>query len=430
MLAAIRALVASFRGDLPDIIRFSRRALDFLPEGGTTWRTWVAMALGSAYRFSGDMLAANQAYSEAVASSQAAGNVFLTLIAGSRLAIGERLCGRLRRVVEICRQQLRLLSESGLSQTAMAGGPLAMWGEVLCEWNDLDGAMDCLRKSVALSERGRHVAGLGLGYLSLLEVLFSRQDEVGVQETISKLEKLARESDLPVWIAVGTAAWKVRIWIAQGKLEAAAQLLEERGLNVDDDITYLREAEYLLLARLLTAQGKHKEAAGLLARLLRRAETEGRVAWVIAVRVLQALTFQAQGDIAEAIASLERALSLAEPEGYVRVFVNEGLPMAQLLYQVAARGMAPEYAGQLLAAFDLETKPPEPLSERELEVLQLIAEGLSNREIGEELSLSVNTVKVHAYNTYGKLGVHSRTQAVAQAKMLGLLPSGPWSVGS
>ena len=142
----------------------------------------------------------------------------------------------------------------------------------------------------------------------------------------------------------------------------------------------------------------------------------------------------AQGSVAQALAALKRALSLAEPGGLVHVFVEKGAPMAQLLYQAAARGLKPEYAGRLLASFPTSEAPEpfqeapaeraamvEPLSEREIEVLQLIAEGLSNREIAEKLFLSVSTVKVHTYNIYSKLDVHSRTQAVAKARALGIL---------
>jgi len=152
--------------------------------------------------------------------------------------------------------------------------------------------------------------------------------------------------------------------------------------------------------------------------------------------VLQALAHEAQGNIPLALAPLERALALAEPEGYVRIFADEGPPMARLLYEAATRGIAPDYARRLLAAFPvaepekagpsrtqvLKSELVEPLSERELEILELMAEGLTNQEIASRLFLALNTVKTHSRNIYGKLNVRSRTQAVARAQALGLLP--------
>jgi LuxR family maltose regulon positive regulatory protein len=163
------------------------------------------------------------------------------------------------------------------------------------------------------------------------------------------------------------------------------------------------------------------------------AEDAGWAVYGADVLALEALAHEALGDTAQALAVLERAISLAEPGGFVHLFIEKGAPMAQLLYQAAARGIKPEYAGKLLAAFPTSEAPEpfretpgkmvEPLSEREIEVLELIAQGLSNREIAQKLFLSVSTVKVHTYNIYGKLGVHSRTQAVAKARALGVLPS-------
>ena len=149
---------------------------------------------------------------------------------------------------------------------------------------------------------------------------------------------------------------------------------------------------------------------------------------------MQALVRQTQGDLPAALASLERALTLAEPEGYVRIFVDEGAPMAQLLSEAVARGIMPDYIGKLLAAFEVEERgsedksylPPaqpliEPLSQRELEVLRLMAQGLSNREISEQLFLALSTVKGHNRNIFDKLQVQRRTEAVARARELGLL---------
>ena len=190
-----------------------------------------------------------------------------------------------------------------------------------------------------------------------------------------------------------------------------------------------------MFARVLIAQGEVGEADRLLIRLREDAEIGGRKGDLIEILALYALSLQNQEDTDQALATLEKALALAEPEGYIRVFVDEGPPMARLLYDAANRGISQQYARRLLSAFpvaepeladSLRTRVPkpefvEPLSERELEILQLIAEGLTNPEIASRLYLSLNTVKVHTRNIYGKLGVHSRTQAVARSQELGLL---------
>jgi LuxR family maltose regulon positive regulatory protein len=242
---------------------------------------------------------------------------------------------------------------------------------------------------------------------------------------------------------------KTRIRIAQGKIAEALDWVLARDLSVDDELSYLREFEHITLARVLIARYKNDpvdgsihEAMGLLERLLQAAEEGKRMGSVIEILALLALAHAAQGDIPLALVSLERAVTLAAPEGYVRLFVDEGVPMAQLLSEAAARGMMPDYIGKLLAAFQAEAqtskdKPNlplalpeghrdgepliEPLSQRELKVLQLIAQGLSNREISERLFLALSTVKGHNQKIFDKLLVQSRTEAVARARELGLL---------
>ena len=209
-------------------------------------------------------------------------------------------------------------------------------------------------------------------------------------------------------------------------------------MSAGDGPEYTREFEHIAAVRVLFArassqasprEGEIGEALRLLARLLEAAEAARRMGSVIKILALQALAFQAQGDVGQALCVLERALSLAEPEGYVRTFVDEGGPMARLLRRALSQGIAPNYAARLLdalgVAVELRSSAMEsligPLSERELEVLRLVVAGLSNPEIAEELVIAVSTVKSHVNHIYGKLGVESRTQAVARARELGLL---------
>jgi LuxR family maltose regulon positive regulatory protein len=433
-IAALRAFLASYRGDLPVTIQHARQALDRLPEQDVNWRSTAAIALGDAYALRGELADAYRARLEAVQASQTGGNIYM--IARLKLADVYRQQGQVQRTIAICQQQWQLAQESGMSQTVVAGWLLAIWGEALAERNDLDQAIQQASKGVKLTERGQDAMVTGWSYLCLIRVLFSRGDLAAAEAIAHKMEALARERDVPPWIANPLAAWQARIWLAQDDLDAASQWAGERGLDAGGGPILLHEMEYLALARILIARGRLDETSSLLQRLLEAAEAGGHTSRAIEVLALQALALQAQEDTDRAIATLERALTLAEPGGLIRTFVDEGPPMARLLYGAVARGIAPEYARRLLVAFSgaepeqpeaLEKEPPtsefvEPLSERELEVLQLIAEGLTNREIASRLFLALNTVKAHARNIYGKLDVHSRTQAIARCQALGLLP--------
>jgi len=245
------------------------------------------------------------------------------------------------------------------------------------------------------------------------------------------------------------AAWKTRVWIAQGRLDEAHDWAKKQGLSANDGLSYLREFEHITLARILLAKyhgdpSDHVllEATGLLERLLQAAQAGGRMASVIEVLILQALAHQAHGDLPAALQALNRALTLAEPEGYVRIFVDEGPDMAQLLLQAAAHGMLPDYTGRLLEAFDLErppalatangevapARPPvasqpliEPLSQRELEIMRLFRTELSGPEIADELVIALSTVRTHTKSIYSKLNVNNRRAAVNRAAELGLI---------
>ena len=230
-------------------------------------------------------------------------------------------------------------------------------------------------------------------------------------------------------------ALKARVWIAQGSLGEALGWAREQGLSVDDDLSYLREFEHVTLARVLLARYEGEraerslhEATRLLERLLLAAEEGGRTGRVIEILVLRALAHQRLGDIPAALSCLERAMTLAEPEGYVRVFIDEGPPIASLLKAAAKQGTARNYVRRLLAAVGetghnspIEQALIEPLSERELDVLRLLGTDLDGPDIARELTVSLNTVRTHTKNIYAKLAVTNRRAAVRRAQELDLL---------
>ncbi len=228
------------------------------------------------------------------------------------------------------------------------------------------------------------------------------------------------------------AALKTHLYLKQGRLAQAQAWVRERGLSPTDEITYLHEFEYLTLARVLMAEKQIPSALALLDRLLQAAEVGKRLGSVIEISIVQALAYQSHGNTPAALAALDRALTLAEPEGYIRTFVTEGealrLPLGKMKNE---DGRLKDYVRKLLAAFG--TRPDiqssafnpqplvDPLSPRELEVLRLIEQGLSNQEIADRLFLAVSTIKGYTRTLFDKLQVQRRTEAVVRARELGLL---------
>jgi LuxR family maltose regulon positive regulatory protein len=304
-------------------------------------------------------------------------------------------------------------------------------GNLLFERNHLEEALSNLQEALAVANPWRITEALIPGYTGLArlraaqgywEVAFAALDELAVVG-----------ENHPQMVKPVVEAYRARLWAAQGSVDAARGWMETVGLDAGGEMEAYREDEYLILARVLIAQGEAEKAAGLLSRLLERAEESEKLGKVIEILILQGLVLQSRDEREQALTALGKALELAESENYIRIFVDEGIPMKALLARMKVEDeKMKEYVRKLLAAFrDNEFYPSstslqpliERLSEREIEVLQLIAEGLTNPEIASRLYLSLNTVKVHTRNIYGKLGVHNRTLAVTRARALGILPS-------
>ena len=426
MLAAGRAYIAYYQRNIPDMVAFAQLALRALPEQSIAWRGGVAVILGNAHQHNGQVEAATRAFSQAQADGRASGSGFLSLTASVHLAINHVYQGQLRRALAVCQEQL---SFGRLAGIPAAGTLHAVWGDVLREWNDLEGARSHIQKACDLCEQGRGVAMLGWSYLSLANLAFSERDYDGMEKVLRKLENL---KEAPPWVLASIVSLKARVWLAQGKLEMAAHLLQEHGLDASDDPSFLHMQETITLARLFIAQGKEQsrplslaDALNLLVRLRQASETGGWTVCLVQVLVLLALTHHERGEMEEKQSVLNQALLLAEPEGFIRIFLDEGERVVNMLRRAAARKDSSGYVRTILSVADdapsAKIPHPDPLSEREIEVLRLIADGLSNSEIGERLFITTGTVKVHASNIYRKLGVSGRVQAVAWARDLNLL---------
>jgi LuxR family maltose regulon positive regulatory protein len=435
-VTAVRAYVAGVRGDLSQAVELSQRALALLPAEDLVVRAIVTQNLGVAYHWSGDPVAAIQTLTEAVALSRAAGQSFQTLTAMAILGRAYEMQAALHQAMEIYQEALELAFGADKRPAPFACMAYVGMAGVLYEWNDLAAARQSALDGVRLSEMGGFIAYQVFGRALLARICEAQGDRGSALEYIEQAERLGQGSDYALVTALATEL-RVRLWLAQDNLMAAARWAQKHPVQPADELDAAIEIEQTAVARTLIAQDRPGEALSVLASLLEASQAAGRTADVIRVRSLQALAFQAQGNEGRALSALEHALSLAEPEGYVRTFVDEGAPMARLLRRAIAmrfggtetHGIAPGYPSRLLAAIrqiPLATTQAaqalvEPLTERELEVLRLIAGGLSNREIALQLVVAVSTVKSHINHLYGKLQVRNRTQAVARAQKLGLL---------
>ncbi len=421
-IAAVRATLALANYQPEAMIDQAHRALEYLHPDNLPFRGRAIRTLGFAYQLQGDRAAARQAYIEATAIRQASGNINLTVSATTGLGNVQESENQLYQAADTYRYSLQLLGEQSASNADQEFIGLA---RIFYEWNDLDAAEQYGQQSLQLARQYVGVVDrFVICEVFLARLKLARSDAAGAAAMLAETEQSVRQKGF-VQRMPEVAAAQVLTLLQQGNLAGAAHLAQAHDLP-------------LIQARVHLAQGDPSAALAVLEPYRRRVEERAWADEQLKTMILQAVAFDALGERARAVDLLDVALELAEPGGFIRIFVDEGAPMARLLYEASSRGVHAGYARQLLTAFPIDgpgegaspTTPPagtrlaEPLSARELEVLPLIAEGLTNQEIAARLYLSLHTVKAHARNIYAKLGVSSRTQAVARGRALGLLSQG------
>ncbi|MDF2739551.1 MAG: ATP-dependent transcriptional regulator [Actinomycetia bacterium] len=443
-IAVGRAFLAELRGDADREITFARQALAELDEDEWMLDAYTRLHLAVAEWLGGRPPEAERALASSLAGWRAAGERFLTALSCHYLGQVQRAQGRLGAALGTYQQALEVAAAPG--RPALPGAGIAYVGlaEVAYQRGELDTAVWHVTEGIGLCRQLGYRQPLATGLATLAWIRQAGGDPAGALEAIGEAERVAPGPGVASLLNP-VPAQRARLLLAQGDVAGALQWTKDCGLGAGQAVvSYPREREYLVLARVLVAQGRPDQALEVLERLHAAAAAQGRSGSVIEIQALQALARWEGGDQAGALAALDEALALAWPEGYVRVFVDEGAPMAALLGGLiaaqraggTAAGIPLSYLRRLLQALEERAVPVgpqarrgtvvvpglvEPLSDRELEVLRLVAAGRPNREIAEELVVVLDTVKKHVGRVLDKLGAANRTQAVARARELGLL---------
>jgi LuxR family maltose regulon positive regulatory protein len=370
----------------------------------------------------------------AIEDANLAGNPFTFLEVTTYLVEVLWIQGRLKEAVEICKEGLKFIDKNNLSSAPMSGEVLLGYCFLLCERYDLSQAEEFLNRGTELVRSGGVAWVLAWAYYVKMRYLIAQGELLAADTAAREADQLPQISELPLWVVSGISALKALIWVRLSKLDEAEQYLKKRGIWTESKIRYSYQREYLSLAALLIAKGDFKSAGVLLDSITEWAEATKQYRTLICAWTLHSMAFAAQKEMQKALQSLAFAMELAEPEGYLLTILELGEGIAPLLYEAVQKGIHPEYASRLLEGLK-ETHPNPlektetqkqqpgiltPLRRREIEVLKLVADGQTNKEIAYKLHISLRTVKFHMTCIFTKLGVDGRLQAVAKAKILGI----------
>ncbi len=429
-----RSIIAQVHGDFSTAIALGQEGLDQTPPEEIRERGVANLFLGHAHFYAGNTDKAEQTLATAIQNCRDSKHLTAFMNASHHLAQIRVLQGRLHDARAIYEQALLVAREQ--EHPILSGTEHALLGDLKREWNQLDEAAAEIQKGLELAESGDDFFFLPAVYRAGIRLAISRKDWEAAEKYLEKNESVAMRCPTCLENEI-VRTWRARVELAKGNLSEASTWAETKGTGITDPYGPLQEFDLLTLARIWLAQGKTAEAADLLERVRIAAEAAGRGGRALEAQMLQALVEQAAGKEKPAVEKLIQVLAKAKQEGYMRLFIDEGAPMAKLLYKVTAQTTTElfDYAGKLLAAYTQEqaerstpqvgTLPGnaliEPLSKREIEVLRLMADGCANKEISSQLFISIGTVKRHVVNIFRKLNAANRTQAVTIGRELGII---------
>ena len=424
-LGAIRTFVVSARADVQGTIAAARETLSYLSSEDAFVRSLIGASLGQAYLLAGDLPRARETFRETRHYSESSHNTHALVVCVTCEGYILQFEGKPYAAEEVFQQALRLTGNVNEHLIPAISLAYTGMGALHYDWNNLERAIDYLRHGIEFGKHWGYMIMLSQAYSVLALALFTTGHTAQAIALFAEAEQLMRQYDCPKGLS-WVQCMRARIWLLQGNLETALGWVQAAGFRVDDPLSYWTEYEHIVLARILLAQGHYAELLPFLERLSAHITSEGRYQDLMLVLILKALAYARQGEREEALPVLEEALRLGEPANSLRPFVDEGRSMLELLKFALTRGLLPDYVRRLLALFTAEgqTSASEHdllLSEREQAVLRLLAAGRSNQQIAREFVVAISTIKTHLSNIYLKLGVHSRTQALARAKELHLI---------
>jgi LuxR family transcriptional regulator, maltose regulon positive regulatory protein len=440
-IALLRAELAYDRADPEGVAAFARAALAHMADHEHGPRLFARSLLVGADWMTGRVVDTEPAFAELLAEARATPAPYPVLSSCFMLGLVQQAQGKLGAALRTYREGLRLASEGDWFSVYHAGEAQVGIAQVLYQRNQLEEALEHATKGVKFCRQVIELTELDVALVALAWIRQAMGDPDGALEAMEEACRTYPRADV-VALAYPAQSERARLLLSLGRVEEAVRWTREQGLTDQDEVSYLREGDHLVLARVLLAQAEREQALGLLERLDALAASQGRTGSLIGIRALRSLALQAAGDHQGALILLAGTLELAVPEGYVRVFVDEGPPMAALLRSLlgtrrrgraaAGAGAGTEHLHRVIQAFGPATAPAdstaravlglvEPLIDRELEVLGLLAAGRRNRDIAAELVVTLETVKKHTSHIFDKLGAANRTEAVAHARRLGLI---------
>jgi LuxR family maltose regulon positive regulatory protein len=436
---AVRAYSSWFQAESVIAEDYSRQALALLPANDLSICAFASLTLGTALVQGGKLEGAPDALQNSIDWGRASSNTHIYILAAGNMAYLFLFKGQIGKAEHVCQEVFNSFeSKQKREQFPAIAQIYSMMTSVFLVRNELDQALQCAREGLEISKHWNQIDTLTMSYSSVVDTLTARGDYEEAYNLLKQVQSLS--SDVSRWFRITLEESEVAIYLASGNYAAASRWAKESGMDYRDQIPETKFFIYRTLAQVLIAEGRFSEASHLLNELIKGAERTGAYGLLLSVLPMQSIVQMSLGDQEGALIILNRALLMAESEGCIRIYILLGEPMEALLRLAYAHNIHPAFCARLLEIIetdrnrrmisktvrqdiksDINFDKVEQLSLRELEVLKLIAQGYTNQEIALDLVLSLYTIKSHARNIFSKLGVKNRTEAVAKARLLGLL---------